>query len=112
MNERLKKAYGNYATLAMKYRNTKEGEICLALHTDNESVGEVRLVYSDEDNTVYAEAVYPDGRCSVLTSWSATDDEVAAIIGRSDPERMRQFMLEMIVRKDVLYSYNPEEENA
>ena len=92
MNERLKKAYDNYATLAMKYRNTKESEICLALHT------------------VYAEAVYPDGSYSVLTSWSATDDEVAAIIGRSNPEKMRQFMLEMIVRKDVLYSYYPEEE--
>lgn len=110
MNERLKKAYDNYATLAMKYRNTKESEICLALHTDNEAIGEVRLTYSSEDSSVYAEAVYPDGSYSVLTSWSATDDEVATIIGRSNPEKMRQFMLEMIVRKDVLYSYNPEED--
>lgn len=110
MNERLKKAYDNYATLAMKYRNIKEHEICLALHTDNEAIGEVRLTYHDKDNMVYAEAVYPDGNYAVLTSWSATDDEVAVIIGRSDPEKMRQFMLEMIVRRDVLYNYNPEED--
>lgn len=109
MNERLQKAYDNYATLAMKYRN-KENEICLALHMDVEAIGEVRLVYSSEDSSVYAEAVYPDGSYSVLTSWSATDDEVATIIGRSDPEKMRQFMLEMIVRKDILYGYNPEED--
>ena len=110
MNERLKKAYDNYATLAMKYRNIKENEICLALHMDVEAIGEVRLVYCSEDSAVYAEAVYPDGSYSVLTSWSATDDEVAAIIDRSDPQKMRQFMLEMIVRKDILYGYNPEED--
>lgn len=110
MNERLKKAYDNYATLAMKYRNIKENEICLALHMDVEAIGEVRLVYSSEDSAVYAEAVYPDGSYSVLTSWTATDDEVASIIDRSDPQKMRQFMLEMIVRKDILYGYNPEED--
>ena len=86
MNERLKTAYDRYATLAMKYRNTEESEICLALHTDNESIGEVRLTYNSEDSSVYAEAVYPDGNYAVLTSWSATDDEVATIIGERPRE--------------------------
>jgi hypothetical protein len=108
MDEKLSKAYAVYTTLALKKRSTDE-ELCLALHMDKEAGGELRLTFDEENGKVYVEAVYPDGKYAVLTNWSATASEITDIIRRSDPSKMKQFMLEMLARKDIMYNY-PEEE--
>ena len=108
MNSRLKKAYDRYATLDMQNRNS-EHEICLALHTDNEAIGEVRLVYNRDDGKVHVKTVYPDGSYHVITSLLVTDDEVAATIDRSDPAKMRQCMLALIVRECALKRFYTKE---
>lgn len=108
--ERLHKEYDKrFATLALKVRTTKD-DLCIALLTDSEAKGgELRMVYCHADQKVYIMCVYDDGKYCVNMAWSATAAEVLSIIKRSNPNKMRQFMLEMLARKTILYSY-PEED--